>query len=145
VTRSATDELNDLVAERVAAVKARDGATLMARQHPDVLTYGLLGELQTTGNDAVAEQLNAWFDGYRDGPHYAVHHLRVDSDGDLGFCAYVYQVTGVLNDGAPISMAVRATLVCKRVEGRWLIVHDHESVPFDVETGLAFTDLLATG
>ena len=74
-----------------------------------------------------------------------MHHLRVDSDGALGFCAFVYQVTGVLNDGAQINMAVRATLVCKRLEGRWLIVHDHESVPFDVETGLACTDLLATG
>jgi ketosteroid isomerase-like protein len=36
---------------------------------------------------------------------------------------------------------VRATLVCKRFDGRWLVVHDHESVPFDPATGFALTDL----
>jgi uncharacterized protein (TIGR02246 family) len=113
----------------------------MAREHPEVLTYGVLGALQATGNDAVEAQMNAWFDGYREGPQYAVHDLRVDADGDLGYCAFVYHVTGVLNGGDEISMAVRATLVCKRIDGRWLIVHDHESVPFDVETGLALTNL----
>jgi uncharacterized protein (TIGR02246 family) len=141
VTQSAIDQLKALVDERVAAVKARDGETLMAREHPEVLTYGVLGALQATGNDAVEEQMNAWFDGYREGPHYAVHDLRVDADGNLGYCAFVYHVTGILKDGTEVSMAVRATLVCKRIAGRWLVVHDHESVPFDVETGLALTDL----
>ena len=141
MTQSAIDDLNDLIAERVAAVKGRDGETLMAREHPEVLTYGVLGALQATGNDAVEEQMNAWFDGYREGPHYAVYDLRVDADGDLGYFAYVYHVSGTLNGGDQVSMGVRATLVCKRIDGRWLIVHDHESVPFDVETGLALTDL----
>jgi ketosteroid isomerase-like protein len=38
-------------------------------------------------------------------------------------------------------MWVRAALCCRRVDGRWLITHDHESVPFDAETGQALTSL----
>jgi len=34
-------------------------------------------------------------------------------------------------------MRVRATLCCRRIDGTWLIVHDHESVPFDAATGQA--------
>jgi len=34
-------------------------------------------------------------------------------------------------------MWVRATLCCRRVDGTWRIVHDHESVPFDPATGRA--------
>lgn len=37
-------------------------------------------------------------------------------------------------------MWVRATLGCRRVDGRWLIVHDHESLPFDPATGSAIID-----
>jgi uncharacterized protein (TIGR02246 family) len=138
---TASDELRDLVDERVRAVAARDGKTLGGRAHPDVLAYGVVGALSSTGNDAVDVQMNAWFDGYRDGPQYTVHDLLVDADGALGYCAFVYHVKGTLNDGTEVSMAVRATLVCKRFDGRWLIVHDHESVPFDPATGSALTDL----
>lgn len=38
-------------------------------------------------------------------------------------------------------MWVRATLGCRRVDGTWLITHDHESVPFDPESGMAVIDL----
>ncbi len=38
-------------------------------------------------------------------------------------------------------MWVRATLGCRRIDGRWLITHDHESVPFDPASGQALTDL----
>jgi hypothetical protein len=41
-----------------------------------------------------------------------------------------------LKTGAEVSMWVRATLGCRR-----LIVHDHESVPFDAETGQALISL----
>ncbi len=138
---TAIDELHDFIDERVRAVAARDAKTLTARQHPGVLAYGVLGALSSVGSDAVDKQMNAWFDGYRDGPRYTVHDLHVDADGALGYCAFVYHVAGRLNDGTEVSMAVRATLVCKRFDDRWLVVHDHESVPFDPATGSALTDL----
>jgi ketosteroid isomerase-like protein len=46
-----------------------------------------------------------------------------------------------LHSGAAVDMWVRATLDCRRVDGRWLIVHDHESVPFDPGTGRALISL----
>jgi hypothetical protein len=41
-----------------------------------------------------------------------------------------------------VDMWVRATLVCRRQDGSWRIVHDHESVPFDTGTGKALIDLV---
>jgi len=42
-------------------------------------------------------------------------------------------------------MWVRATLGLRRIEGDWRIVHDHESVPWDPETGKGLTGLEPTG
>lgn len=56
---------------------------------------------------------------------------------DLGFCSFVYHVGGTLVSGDAVDMWVRATLCCRRFDGTWRIVHDHESVPFDPETGQA--------
>jgi ketosteroid isomerase-like protein len=38
-------------------------------------------------------------------------------------------------------MWVRATLCLRRIDGKWMIAHEHQSVPFDVETGKASLDL----
>jgi uncharacterized protein (TIGR02246 family) len=134
-------ELRDLVEERVRAVRAGDGATLAARPADDVVTFDVLPPLNSRGGAAVAEHLQAWFDGY-DGPiDYTVHDLQVSAADDLGFCFFLYHVGGTLKSGDVVDMWVRATLGCRRIDGQWRIVHDHESVPFDPATGQALTSL----
>jgi len=70
-----------------------------------------------------------------------VRDLHVTADGEVGFCSFLYHVTGALKEGGDVDMWVRATLGCKRINGEWLIVHDHESVPIDAASGQALTDL----
>jgi ketosteroid isomerase-like protein len=135
------DELRDLVAERVAAVHAKDLGPLTERQSPDVILFNALPPLRVTGRDGLIEQTSAWFSAYASDIGYEVHELHVDADGDLGFCSFLYHVSGTLAAGGEVDMWVRATLCCRRVDGRWLITHDHESVPFDAETGQALTSL----
>ncbi len=49
----------------------------------------------------------------------------------------MYHVGVTLVSGDEVDMWVRATLGCRRIDGTWRVVHDHESVPFDPETGQA--------
>jgi ketosteroid isomerase-like protein len=67
--------------------------------------------------------------------------VQVSAGGDLGFCSFLYHVGGTLKTGDDVNMWVRATLVCRRIDGRWRIAHDHESVPFDPATGQALLNL----
>jgi ketosteroid isomerase-like protein len=67
--------------------------------------------------------------------------LKVTAGGDVGFCSFLYHVSGTLAVGGEVDMWVRATLCCRRIDGRWLVTHDHESVPFDPTSGQALTDL----
>jgi ketosteroid isomerase-like protein len=139
-----TNEIEAVVRERVAAVHAKDLATLAAREHPDVHAYNLLPPLQLHGAEEVLAQTRTWFASYPGTIGYEIRDLHVDVDGDLGYAAFLYQVSGTLASGDEVSMWVRATVVLRRDDGaarRWRIVHDHESVPFDPETGLARLDL----
>ena len=138
---SAESELRDLVDERVRAVREKDSAALAAYPADDVVTFDVLPPLNARGSEATLEHLRQWFDGY-DGPiDYSVRDVQVTAEGDLGFCSFLYHVGGTLKSGGEVDMWVRATLGCRRVEGRWRIVHDHESVPFDPETGQALISL----
>jgi ketosteroid isomerase-like protein len=138
---NAEHELRDLVEERVRAVRERDSATLAARPAKDVITFDVLPPLNSRGSQATVEHLQAWFDGY-DGPiDYSAHDVQASAQGDLGFCSFLYHVGGTLKTGDQVNMWVRATLCCRRIDGRWRIVHDHESVPFDLATGQALISL----
>lgn len=135
------EQLLALIEERVAAVRAKDPAPLAARQAEDVLSYGVLPPLLSRGADDAARTTRDWFDLYASDIGYEVREVEVRAAGDLGLCSFVYHVSGTLVAGASVSMWVRATLGCVKRDGRWLIVHDHESVPFDPESGQALTDL----
>jgi ketosteroid isomerase-like protein len=138
---NAERELRDLINERVRAVRERDSATLDAHPAEDVITFDVLPPLNSRGNQATADRLQAWFDGY-DGPiEYSTQDVQVSAEGDLGFCSFLYHVGGTLKTGDQINMWVRATLCCRRLDGRWRIVHNHESVPFDPATGQALISL----
>jgi uncharacterized protein (TIGR02246 family) len=137
----AEQELRELVAERAAAVRARDPAPLAERQHPDLILFNAVPPLLSRGSAAVADRTQAWFDSYASDIGYEVSELHVTADGELGFCSFLYHVSGTLAAGGEVDMWVRATLCCRRTEGRWLITHDHESVPFDPASGQALIGL----
>ena len=131
------EELRELVEERVRAVRTKDVAAIRTRPADDVITFDVLPPLNSRGSAAVVEHMQQWFDGY-DGPiDFSVHDVNIDANEDLGFCSFLYHVGGTLTAGGQVDMWVRATLCCRRIDGVWRIVHDHESVPFDPATGQA--------
>lgn len=137
----AEEELRQVVLERVAAVHAKDPAPLAARQAPDVIAFDVRPPLHSRGSGAVEEKTRAWFDAYASNIGYEVHDLHVAAEGDVGFCSFLYHVSGTLAAGGEVDMWVRATLGCRRMDGRWRITHDHESVPFDAASGQALINL----
>lgn len=144
---SATAEraIRQLIDERVAAVARKDPAPLARRVAADVVMFDVLPPLMSHGSGPIGEKLRAWFDGYRSDIGYSVHELDVRADERLGFASFAYHVSGTLQSGGEVDMWVRATLCVELVDGEWKIVHDHESVPWDPETGQGRIDLQPTG
>ncbi|HEY5784533.1 MAG TPA: nuclear transport factor 2 family protein [Microlunatus sp.] len=130
-------ELEQLIEERVAAVRRQDAATLLQQHDDQVLTFPLLPPTASRGREAIGASLDRWFEGYADGPGYEVHDLVVEAADDLGCCAFFYHVTGTLTTGDIVDMWVRSTVVFRRQNEGWRLVHAHESVPFDAATGRA--------
>ena len=70
-----------------------------------------------------------------------VHELDVAIHGDLAFVHSLNHVRGMLDGGHNSDHWVRWTACFRRVDGVWLIVHDHVSVPVDLERGQAVLSL----
>jgi ketosteroid isomerase-like protein len=46
-----------------------------------------------------------------------------------------------MTNGSPVDMWLRSTIGLRKHEGDWLVTHEHTSVPFDTDSGLAAVDL----
>jgi ketosteroid isomerase-like protein len=66
--------------------------------------------------------------------------LTVTAGGDVAFSHALHRYSGVIG-GKQIAMWLRATTCYRKLDGTWRIAHEHQSVPFDPETGVASLDL----
>ena len=72
---------------------------------------------------------------------YEVRDLRIAAGDDIAFAHFLYHVTGTMTDGNKVDMWVRTTIGLQKTDGVWVITHEHNSVPFDAESGKASLDL----
>ena len=135
------DRVRQLVLDRAQAVLDRDIEGATAANAEDIVTFDVLPPLRNAGAGGVRGRTARWFGGYTQGPGYEVRDLEVVAGDEVAFAYYLYRVSGTLSDGGKVGMWVRATLGLQKRAGEWAIVHEHDSVPFDPESGRALIDL----
>ena len=59
----------------------------------------------------------------------------------MAFCRSLNRFGGTTRDGKLVSQWLRSTLGFQKIDGLWKILHQHVSVPIDMETGKGMTDL----
>lgn len=138
-----TDEaqIRGLIEDRINAVRTKDINGLMFNHTPDVLSFDVINPLRYTGSDTVRKRAQEWFSLYQGPIGYEIRDLSITTGDDVAFCHYLYQVSGTKTDGGKVDMWVRATVCYRKIEGTWMVTHEHGSVPFDPESGRASLDL----
>jgi uncharacterized protein (TIGR02246 family) len=140
-TTTNEDQIRALIDDRVRAIDDKDVEALVAKATPEFVSFDALPPLQRTGPEAMRIRLQEWFGGY-DGPiGYEVRDLRITAGDDMAYAHFLYRVSGRLTNGNAVDMWVRSTMGLQKRAGVWAIAHEHNSVPFDAESGKASLDL----
>jgi ketosteroid isomerase-like protein len=129
--------VNDLV----GAVGAKDLEALMSFYGPDVVSFDLGAPLRYAGMDRKRRAWQAVFAAYPGPFSYEIRELEVTTSGELAFVHSLNHVRGQLVTGHSTNLWVRWTACFRRIDGIWLVVHDHVSVPANLEHGQAVLDL----
>lgn len=119
-----------------AAVSAKDVDAIMKVYEPgqDLLVFDVVPPRQYAGFDAYKKD---WTDflGQVNGPiKFTISDLAIDTDGTMGYSHSIQHMTGVDTKGKPMDLTVRLTDVYRKIGGVWKIVHEHVSVPVDLNT-----------
>ena len=60
--------------------------------------------------------------------------LDIGADRNLAFSHSIQRVAGTDKQGKKLDLTVRVTDVYQKIGGRWYIIHEHVSVPVDLDT-----------
>jgi ketosteroid isomerase-like protein len=123
------------------AIRERDIDDVLSLYAPDNVSFDLGPPLRYAGADTKRRAWQEFFAALTGPIAYEVCDLNVAMDRDLGFVRSLNHVTGMLANGHTTDVWVRWTACFRRIDGVWLVVHDHVSVPADLEHGKAVVNL----
>jgi uncharacterized protein (TIGR02246 family) len=134
-----------LIRQRIAdwakALRSKDIDSAMSLYAPDIVSFDVDPPLRYAGTD---NKRRAWqeFFAVHTGPlAYEVRDLNVTTQGELAFVHSLNHVSGTVASGHISDLWVRWTACFRRIDGVWLVVHEHVSVPADVAHGTAVLNL----
>lgn len=130
-TAPAVDEagIRDCIDGVARALRAKNLDALMAHYTPDCVVFDLM-PLQTLGRDAYRKNFESWFAMVKGPIDFELRDLRIATREDVAFGHYTSRVRSTRTTGASTDYQVRVTVGLRKESGRWLITHEHVSLPF---------------
>jgi ketosteroid isomerase-like protein len=136
MTGTAQEQVRTVLDEYAGAYARRDAEGILDFFPDGATRYDLAPPLQQGPGTMVGdvEGVTAWLATF-DGPVLMEHRdLTVVADGDLAFAHALTRMTATSAGGpGPFSFWFRSTFGLRRLDGRWRIVHEHQSTPFHMD------------
>jgi uncharacterized protein (TIGR02246 family) len=128
------DHIFQLISDWARAICAEDLDRIMSHYAANAVIFDAVPPFQTEGKDAYRRTWEASLAHLPTSCELETRDLRITVSGDLAVAHWLYRFTGPHKDHPALRSWLRATIGCERKEGKWRIVHEHTSVPFDPET-----------
>jgi ketosteroid isomerase-like protein len=123
------------------ALRAKDIDGVMSLYAPNIVSFDIVPPLRYVGADNKRRAWQEAFAAYTGPFAYEVYDLNVTTHGELAFVHSLNHVNATLASGHITDLWLRWTACLRRIDGVWLVVHDHVSVPADLEHGHAVLNL----
>jgi ketosteroid isomerase-like protein len=125
-----------------AAIRAADLDGVMPIYAPDIVTFDVQPPLRRVGAEGKRKNWVDVFTLFQPPLNCEIRDLTITVNDDMAFVYSFNRISGTLKNGnASSGFWVRATACLRKIDGNWLIVHDHASVPLDFESGRALLGL----
>jgi len=130
-------KIRALEAQFAAAFNAKDADAIMKVYVPNesLVVFDVVPPRQYVGANAYRKDWQDFFAHVKGPLKFEISDLGITTDGRLGYSHSIQRVSGTDSKGQPIDLTVRVTDVYRKIRGNWVIVHEHVSVPVDLDTG----------
>jgi uncharacterized protein (TIGR02246 family) len=119
-----------------AAFNAKDIDAIMKVYVPggSLVVFDVVPPRQYVGAAAYRKDWETFLATLKGPVKFEISDLAVAADRSLGYSHSIQHVSGTDANGKPVDLTVRVTDIYRKLNGRWLIAHEHVSVPVDLGT-----------
>jgi ketosteroid isomerase-like protein len=128
-----------------AAMRSGDAPGVVAHYAPGVVAFTLAPPLRQDPAQVVdPARLRTWFAGFHGEFDWAITDLDVTCGEDIAFGHSLNHLRATpVGMDQPFDLWFRATYCLRRIDGAWLIAHEHTSTPFYMDGSMrAAVDLV---
>lgn len=136
--------IRELKEKMIEALRSKDADGVVAQFADETVMMLLPPPLRfKTGDNAPGSPgIQEWFDTFEgDTLGYDFVELEITADESIAFCHSLDHLVATKKSGEENDLWFRETLGLRKIEGAWKIAHQHQSVPFDMESLQASLDL----
>lgn len=120
-----------------AAVSAGNVDAIMTNYIPDqsLHVFDVVPRKEYYGADAYRAAWVDFFTHYKGNPKMTISDLEITADNNLAFSHSLMTTKGTDLQGNPVDRTVRVSAGYRKINGKWVIVHEHISIPVNFMTG----------
>jgi uncharacterized protein (TIGR02246 family) len=121
--------VRDLIEAWADAVRRMDYAGILQSHSSDFVMFDVPPPFKSVGLEAYKKTWDLFFSWSSDPVRFEIHEMDVTAGGDVAFAVATMGCTGPGSDGKPEALDFRLTACLRKIDGRWMIAHEHHSVP----------------
>ena len=127
-------EIRQAVEAKAAALSSGDVKALLAYYAAEVVEFSLAPPLRQLTDAQDPEPIERWLAGFVGAPRREVTRLEITAGADVAFATSIDRLSAIPRGMTEaFTLWFRVTLGLRKVDGRWLVTHEHESVPFEMD------------
>ncbi|HEY3876726.1 MAG TPA: nuclear transport factor 2 family protein [Candidatus Kapabacteria bacterium] len=102
---------------------------VLANHTSDAIIFDVLPPMKYEGTDAYRKSWGEWQPNTVEMGHFDLHDLQVTAGSDVAFAHCFIRCGGTFESGKQFEDWVRATFCLRKINDRWLVEHQHISMP----------------
>jgi len=127
-------EIREVIEAKAAALPTGDVKTMLAYYASEVVEFSLAPPLRQEHDAHDPAPIEQWLTGFAAPPSREVTRLEITVGGDVAFATSLDCLRAVPKGSTEgFELWHRVTLGLRKIDGRWLVTHEHESVPFEMD------------
>jgi uncharacterized protein (TIGR02246 family) len=127
-------EIRALIDDWSRAMSNKDIDSILAHYAEDVIAFDVPPPLQVKGREAVRTKIEDWLKVFEGPISVEFKDQNIAASDDLAVLHQLARISDK-NKGPESGSWVRVTVCYQKTDGRWLVTHEHASVPLPMNDG----------
>ena len=121
--------VRDLIETWADAVRRKDYEGILRSHTADFVMFDVPPPFKSVGLDAYRKTWDVFYSWSSDRVRFEIQEMDVTAGADVAFAFASMRCEGPGSDGTPEALDFRLTICLRKVDGQWMISHEHHSVP----------------